>query len=482
MKLLLWSLLLLSVQPAHSIEPEKPPTKREIEEEAWGEEEEDEFTPAPQLPAPSPLPPARSWSLTGNLSADWGLWLERLEEQPWAKGRQSLGLNFQSQTPSMRLLLEGRAAWDAAYLYERTRYQKATLETYELRFIGGQQLIAFSLGPLELTLGRQIQAWGEGEMISPLDVVNPRDEREPGLAELEALRLSVLASRLGLFLGDHLLELMIVHESSFGEHPPPLGEFSPLPLLLAENPMGASLLEREMSWKDQQGRFALDQQQLLLRWLYRGPGLDLGLYLASVLDRQGLLKLPEISTILGDEALSLELDHRRYSLMGISGATALGAWIFRGELLLEWDRAWNTGDMEASIPSLEAEEGRLLNGMLGLSYSGLSDTIISLEGSRGLFLKEPEALLYPIDREILALRFSHKMLRERLILSGVGTLLGWDAEGGWMTRLEGGYELAEGLKLELGLIHYDPGEGFGPLAGLTEHDRFFGRFRWDFGI
>ncbi|MDP6945441.1 MAG: hypothetical protein QF464_14935, partial [Myxococcota bacterium] len=89
-------------------------------------------------------------------------------------------------------------------------YDTATLETYEWLVNTREVQLAASLGDFEVTVGRQIVAWGEGDMLSPIDVVNPRDMREPGQSDLADVRLPVLASRVGYFTGAHRFELMIV--------------------------------------------------------------------------------------------------------------------------------------------------------------------------------------------------------------------------------------------------------------------------------
>ena len=48
-------------------------------------------------------------------------------------------------------------------------------------------------------LGRQIVNWGRSDTVRVLDVINPLDNREPGLVDIEDLRLPVTMARVDYF-------------------------------------------------------------------------------------------------------------------------------------------------------------------------------------------------------------------------------------------------------------------------------------------
>lgn len=459
-----------------------------LAQDDWGDDEgwpDDDpgFAPLPVAPPPAP-PPARNLSVTGFLRSDLELWAERLDDDPFAKWRQSLDLALAYESDRLRVLLAGHAEYDFAYLVDRERFDAATIDTYAYRLLNGEQYLGLTLGPVDLTLGRQIVAWGEGDVVSPLDVVNPRDLREPGLADLDDLRLAVLASRVGFFAGQHRFEAMVVHESYFGERAPPLGEFSPFRAVLADDPMAAAFFAgKSLRYRHVQGRWEADAQQYLGRWVYKGPGVDLGLYGASVLDKQGVVVLPPLAELLTATDIAVPLDHRRYTVAGHSGATAFGSLLLKWEIAADIDRPFNVGDTSAAVPEIDVAEGTLLTGLLNLTWTGISDTTISLEAAKGVFLDEPDDLLFPADATLLALRAHHRLLAERLTLSLAATSIGLDPFLGFLARAEALYELADGVKVGVGYITYQPHEEdgtFGPFAGFEEHDRVFTRLRWDF--
>lgn len=493
---------LLAAGPA-AAQPAEPPAESPAEPSAepsaddWGEPAADDagwgeddpgfggLGDLPPVPV-APPPPPRNASLTGFVRYDLGLWAERNDRRPFAKDRISLDLAFRYRSDAWRVVAEIHGEYDAAYLAERDRFDEPTLEVYEARILSGEQYVATGLGPVEITLGRQIVAWGEGDVLSPLDVVNPRDLREPGLADLDDLRLGVLATRVGWFDGPHRVEAMAVHEAYFGERPPPLGEFSPLRAYALGDPLVANLLgERTVEWRHDRDRFDPAATQAFARWVYKGPGLDVGLYGAWALDQQGVVRLPPIAALLEDR-VALELHHDRYGLVGHSGATTLGDWIVKWEAAATLDRAYNTGDPDAGLTpdALGDGEATLFTGMVGLTYAGIADTTLALEAQAGVFADRPDDLLFPADAPAFSVRAVRQAMRQKLRLLATATVFGATAEHGWLLRAEATYALSDAGSLTAGYVHFGPGEEgeFGPFYGFDEHDRAFLRLRWDFDL
>jgi hypothetical protein len=317
-------------------------------------------------------------------------------------------------------------------------------------------------------------------------VVNPRDQREPGLADLDDLRLAVLASRVGWFVGDHRVEIMGIHEGYYGEFAPPLADYSPFKAVVAGDESVATLLaDKRLRFKHTPEGLSAGAQMVLGRWVYKGPGLDLGLYAASVVDRAGLVVLPEFNlALLQAKNVDLVLDHRRYTLVGTSGATAVDAWLFKWEAVAEIGKAYNTGDPAAQPPDLSVGTGSTVGGMVAASYTGIRDTTIAFEFQKAWLVDDPGEVLFPVATPVAALRVQHKMLQERLTLAAAATAIGWQAERGHLVRLEASYALADGLSAGLGLVHYGPGDAdvFGPFSGFANHDRFFSKLRYDFAL
>lgn len=463
--------------------------------QARADESEDDAFDFGETPAVHVLLPAEPspWAFTGFLRSDEAVWLERFKDNPLAKARQSLDLALSYKRGIVRLLLTGHGEYDLAYLAQRGSYDKPTLRAYEWQVTTREAFLALSLGRVELTVGRQIVAWGEGDALSPLDVVNPRDLREPGLADLDDLRLAVLATRVGWFRGAHRVEAMIIHESDFGYRPAPLSDYSPFRAVIDENPIARELIgDREVVWDDKQPRFAIDQQEGLLRWVMKGAGIDAGLYLASVLDDQGVVSI-DVADLADEERVPIGLDHRRYTVFGHSGARSFGDFLLKWEAGVELRRPFTTGDLSdydpgnpvasaAALSSLGSARGDLLDTMLGLTCTGVPDLTVALEISKPWLLGDIDDLLVDAQAPLIALRASYTTLRERLRLDGAFSMMGFKAELGWLIRVQATWAIRDALQLQGGVITYHPGDDFGPLTGLKRHDRLFVGLRWDFQI
>jgi hypothetical protein len=497
----MFSLLVPAQQPA------EPPAS----DSDWGDDGSDSIgfgapdgssAPTPESPpAPpvsAPLDSTSGFEAGGFIRSDWGLWAERLGHEPLAKGRQSADLFARYRSGPWRALVSGHVAYDLAYVLAPGQADVATREVYERLADLRETYVQGTFGPLDLTFGRQIVAWGEGDMLSPVDVVNPRDAREPGLADLDDLRLPVLATRAGLFAGSHRFELMIIHAPDHGYRSPPLGSFSPLGAVIrrAAEPvpsLAALLATAPARYREEPGEIAFNTQQYLARWVYRGPAIDLALYAASVLDRQGVVTAVELqTTATGDlfvpgapaqsSALVLEQRHPRYWLFGHSGALPLGDWLLKWEAYGNLGRAFNAGTLELPNLQLRGEAVTLAGLMAGFTYTGVPDLRVDLEATKAWLLSDVPDLLFAADEPAAALRVGYALPRQHLSFEAMAMVLGWLGRQGWLARASVTYNLLDGLSLILGGIHYGPGPQLGPITGFDSHDRITIKARYDFTL
>ena len=429
----------------------------------WGSGDDVGFVAAPTPTialAPPPAPRARTWHLGGFARSDWGVWAERIggesggTEDALAKARQSLDLWLRCKAGIVRGQLSGHHEFDPVWDREALARDAPTWHEYGWLTQLRESYAAVSLGSVELTFGRQIVAWGEGDMQSPLDIVNPRDMREPGLADLVDLRLPVLATRVGWFRGAHTVEAMVVHEADFGLRSTPLGPFSPLPALLLDNDtvrtlakagvdVEGTLRAKEIAWAHgfERGadRYGLDAQQFFVRWLHRGEGLDLGLYLANALDQQGVIDpsaFGDTGELLTAKRIGLPMQHRRFSLVGTSGAWVRGSWLLKWELAWSPDKPFNVGDTSGLPPQLGVAESAAASAMAGLTWSATSTTTVGVEIARTTLLDAPSDLIFPTDAPMFAARIMHRAFGDRLQALAAASAFGATAQYGWLVRGE----------------------------------------------
>jgi hypothetical protein len=459
------------------------------------------FEAATPTAAPSTVENAASAPLASSLSVSVSLrqrvalWTERLSDQALAQARQSVDVGLRYKKPfilgghsgSVRLVAEGHAEYDFAYLYQRERYDAATLDAYQYQIIGRDTYAALSWGPLELRAGRQIVAWGQGEILSPLDIVSPRDLREPLLVDLDAMRMAVLSTTLGLFFAKHSFEALVVYESFFGLRPAPLSAFSPLRQLLYDDPRLAPVLpEKSLHYEDVPDRFVQGGTQFYGRWSYTGEGVDLALYGASTLDKQNVLRLPSGAELQNQE-LALYLWHPRYLMFGHAGAVPLGPVVLRWELGYDHDRALVTRPRDQALAGVDYVLRDRLNMLLSSSYQANS-TRLTLEYAQSVVFDNPAreagsqlALFWPVEQPVFAARLVQTFLRERLSFSAVLMLMGVSPFTGAFGRAELSYMLRDALSLALAYASYFPSSSeFGPIYGFTENDRLYATLRWDF--
>ncbi len=429
------------------------------------------------------------------------LWTERFKDNPFAKARQSLDADLRYKQPfdvgaedlHLDLAAGLHLEYDLAYQHDRDSYDDPTLDEYESLLLGREMFAGLSYDVLDITFGRQIVAWGEGIVLSPIDVVNPRDDREPYLVDLDDMRIAVLATRVGLFLGDHRLESMIVHESYFGLRPPPLAPYSPFRQLILDDPTYGPLFEGDapvtLKYEDVPGRFMKKGTQFLQRWTYSGHGFDVALYAASVLDKMGVAELPSTDD-LAEGTLPIRLWHPRYTMLAHSGSVPVEDFLIKWELGVDLERPINVTDTAVEDFNLDVEEYTQIKGMLGLHYTGLDDTQFILEYAQSYVVDNPERsddpddssteLLFPVEQPVIMLRGERTFLHERLNLTAMAMLFGiWDYTG-WLARIEVWYELVDALKLGLGYMTYQPTDDNSTIFGFETHDRLYATVRWDF--
>lgn len=416
-------------------------------------------------------------SIIGNIRSSSAFWLEQSDPVP-AKARQSLDLSLRYRGKSWRIQATAHAEYDFAYLMSPEKYDQPTQEIYQWDINSRELIAAISLGDFELSFGRQIVAWGEGMILSPLDLVNPRDSREPGQVALEDIRLPLLSTRLGWFYENHRVELLLNHETEWGYRPAPLSPFSPVQQVLEDSVLGQIANDRDFVYSHGQKRFDIQNQEAFLRWQYTGEFMDISFYGASLLDRQGTLDIDPNTMLSSPNALTLGLDHRRYWMIGHSAILPIADWTIRWEAGLDLNRSANTGSAE----QLGTETLHLMNLMTSVTYSGIDALSITLELWQPLALNPPDNLFYDLEQTGSALLISYTALREKLQLNAVGVVIGLSDSASWMARMDVKYSLEDDWTVGLGVITYQPGNAMSPFSGLTRHDQILLEASWDFQI
>lgn len=485
---LLWPGLGLAQEEGDSEEPADPSGWGE--EEGWGEDgDEAGFANAPE----TSVDPTTSgpWSLGGFLRTQEALWVERLSTEPLAMARQTGELSLRYSRKGLRMVATAHGEIDPYYLLTE-RYDPDTRAEYGWQLRPDELYISGSTGPLELSVGRQTVAWGEGVLLSPVDRVAPRDLRDPGMTPLGDLRLPVGMLRASVAGAGMRLDVMGVFEADYGFETTPEGPFGLVPGVVAgaEVPQYINkneLLEQiDTAWTDEPARFGLSALQPYMRWSWRGRGIDLAVYGASLLDKQGVIQNPQYTESFFDlTELAIPLEHRRYWFAGLSGAVAPGPFVLRWELAADLGRPLNLGEV-ITIGGTEPEfnaivvDRTVITPMAGFTWTGLDHTRVDVDVAQPILPDGTTNLTMPAGATQYAGRISYMALRDRLELAALWFGIGSTLEYGWIASGNIGYELADGVHAGLGYISYQPGSERGPLIGIDTHDRLFSSLRWDF--
>jgi len=88
-----------------------------------------------------------------------------------------------------KAFIRGKGFYDASYAINgRGEYTNDTLNTYENEVELRDFYILGKVSPsIDIKIGRQIVAWGKSDNIRVLDILNPLDNREPGMVDIEEM-------------------------------------------------------------------------------------------------------------------------------------------------------------------------------------------------------------------------------------------------------------------------------------------------------
>ncbi len=307
-------------------------------------------------------------------------------------------------------------------------------------------------GNLDLTFGRQILAWGRSELFRVTDVLNPVDNRVPGLTDIKDHRLPVTAFRLDHYADPWSVSMIAIPERRFDKLPVPGSDFfvgggPPRPRTSPGNTFGAPELALALN-----GTF---------------PGWDISLYAARTFDDR-----PHLSATPAGEPL---LRHGRITMAGAAGNLVRGSWLIKAEAALF------TG---LRFSNVGARTFSRLAMLAGVEYSGVADTSIALE-ARNHHIRDfdDDLASFPDDRRrnepATALRIQQTYLNDALDVTFLALTFGKAGELGAVRRLQFDYTWTDALQLSTGLVTYHSGAQ-APFREIGNNDRMFATLNFHF--
>jgi len=358
--------------------------------------------------------------------------------------------------------ISGKAFYDLAYgMKDSETFSDEVLSELEkeaeLREI---YLEGSPFGNLDIKLGKQIVSWGVANSLRVVDVLNPTDDREFGMTDLEDIRLPINMTKLDYYIGDLKLEAVAVHEIKFNKSAPFGSDFNPstqkinevIPESSAENTeYGLALIGTFSGW-------------------------DASLHWAQYFDDTAHFKITKVTFIPGLGAVpTLEQRHSRLTMGGATLSIPSGNFIWKAEaaklqgmeFALVTDKTFSRTDV-----------------LVGSEYSGWSDTSLTLEfGVQHLndfdvkLEESPDSQLE--DRIATTVSFMQDYINQTLHLSLVGMMIGKSGQDGGLNRMSLEYDVMDAFSVTGGVMLYQPGEN-AYFQSLNENDRIFFEVRYSF--
>ena len=313
---------------------------------------------------------------------------------------------------------------------------------------------------LDVKIGKQIIVWGVANSLRVVDVLNPTDNRELGMVDLEDSRIPINMTRLDYFLGDIKLEFVAVHEIKFNKSAPYGSDFNPSNQILYEV-IPESNAENTEYGLAIAGTFS---------------GWDLSLHWADYFSDNAYYKIGSISVVPGIGVIpKYELHHSRMNMIGITFSIPFGNLLLKAE----------TARLEGIEVSLFPEKSfSRLDSLFGIEYSGFTETSISIElGLQHLndfdprLQDIPESMLE--DNYVTSLNFVKNYLNNSVNLTLSAMMVGQRGQQGGVNQASLKHEIFDSFYVKGGMIVYQPGKSEF-FKSLNRNDRFFSEIRYSF--
>ncbi|MBU0485978.1 MAG: DUF1302 domain-containing protein [Proteobacteria bacterium] len=346
----------------------------------------------------------------------------------------------------------GKVFYDFAYSIKgRDEYTAEVLKNYEDEIEFTEVYLQGALlKNLDLKAGRQIVVWGKSDNIRVTDLLNPLDNREPGVVDIRDLRLPVTMTKLDYYHGAWNISALMIHENRFNKDPVFGNDFYP-----GTTP---APVEEKLSTGIDHQEYGLAANGIFEGW-------DLSFYGASLYDDQPHREITPTG---------VKLRHSRISMAGSAVNIALGNWLLKAEA------AWLSG-LEYSV---DVGPKSRLDILIGTEYTGFNETVISLElANRHIFDFDQQLEQAPVygqeDELQYVLRLSHDFYHDTLQLTALLSSFGLTGDDGAFQRLNIKYNWSDAIAITTGIINYQNGNKT-LFKNIEDNDRLFAEVRYSF--
>jgi len=353
--------------------------------------------------------------------------------------------------------ISGKGTYDFAYAIRgRDEFTDDVLDNYEKELELGETYVQGSLTKsLDIKLGRQIVVWGKSDNIRVTDVLNPLDMREPGLTDIEDLRLPVAMSRLDYYIGDWNLTGIVIHEIRFNKSPEYGSDFYP-----SSTPPPH---EDKPGSRCKNTEYAAAINGIFSGW-------DISFYWADFYN-----DTPHMELVSAGPPPQIEWKHARLKMFGAAFNQALGNW------LLKTEAAYIDGFKFFNLPGKEYSRTDVL---AGAEYSGFKDTALSLEVANRRINDFDEVLGLAPDKAQKdefqwVMRLTRDFLNETLTLNFLASTFGGTGQDGALQRFSAEYNITDSVQITGGVVFYQSGD-LAMYSNIGDNDRLFCEIKYSF--
>ena len=299
---------------------------------------------------------------------------------------------------------------------------------------------------LDYKIGRQVVIWGRSDTIRVTDVLNPLDNRTPGIVDIEDLRLSVGMAKFDYYFGDWNANFIVVGETRYSKNPVYGGDFYPFSF-----PSPSKKIENKPS-------LALSLNGTFSGW-------DLSLYAVNTTSDAGHVE------VLANQAT---LVHEDLNMLGFAFNYLHDSWLLKSEA------AYFDGYKFSSTGNKTFKK---LDALVGLEYNGFSETGMALElANRHMFNYDDALKLQPLevleDTTQYAFRANSDFLNATLKANFLISLFGKEMNQGGFSRLWFEYAINDNFNATLGYVDYLKGSNLFDV--IDDNDMFFASLKYSF--
>ena len=363
--------------------------------------------------------------------------------------RQTLFLNYEHKFDNgLKVKVTSRAFYDGIYDVSSANYYPQEVEelNYEVELF--EAYVEWSIfDDLDAKLGRQVVVWGRSDTIRITDVLNPIDNRRPGIQDIEDVYLPVGMLKFDYQLNDTWrISPILVFEQRFTKDPPFGSLYNP-----------ASPEEDYAEWKAsgmpdvKLGHEKYKDPTYALSIGAEFEGWDVNFYASRLYEDRGYITNLDEKLDPTAKELDIKYQHNKTNMFGAAFNKLYGSWLFKAELAY-FSNLTYTSTVDRTLSRTD--------GLLGFEYSGIAETTISYDFAIRHF-NQYDPRLYVEEENLLerdtfqqALRVRSNFFNDSLHVNYLATAFGEKLNEGGYQRGWVEYEVADAINTEFGAVDY----------------------------